>query len=63
MTEEQKIGLEQELEHLKLISRQENGSRGDMEKELISLKVFFLLLSSHVFKVTARVFSSGHVKM
>lgn len=46
MTEEQKIGLEQELEHLKLISRQENGSRVDMEKELISLKVFFLAHAS-----------------
>ena len=46
MTEEQKIGLEQELEHLKLISRQENGSRVDMEKELISLKVFFLAHTS-----------------
>ena len=55
MTEEQKIGLEQELEHLKLISRQENGSRGDMEKELTSLKVFFFLFAFTCLKGLLRV--------
>ena len=39
MTEEQKVGLEQKLEQLKQINNKEKGSRVDMEKEIISLKV------------------------